>query len=302
MKKLIIILAITLLNSNIEAQRNEDLRYASMNMLSNGIISGIGSSIHHKNNESLGKAFINGFWKGCLGGGLNYSAMKLVQKSAFNNNLNYVWPSRFVNSLGSSIVMNGIENKGVLSSVSMNLYFLNLMYDGKIHYKVDVLTLGYAGYLSVRKDMNFNVKTSILTGSILFDQNSDKEKAQLLGKCGKSLGNTMYVNHTKKSTIVACTQELTIGTTKMLAPSTKESITDFSNSIICHEIIHTFQYTQSYSLNSLITNNLYNKIKINTNKVYINLNFGLLYLISNSNGYHNNYFENEADYYGNSNF
>jgi len=295
MKTITLILALYI-NLGISAQN--DLKYASYNVVFNSLVSGFGSAIHHKSNESFFHAFVQGSYKGAIGGALNYSGIKLVQVSAINNNYNLIWPGKLVNSLGTSINCNAAENKGMFSSFQMNFYFVNLNYNGKLHCKIDPLTLGYTTYLSFKKDMSFNLKTTLETGSILFDQKSNStifDGGLPKGIFGTSLANSAYIKPTQEYFYDFYKGKLLVGNQTINTIKQTQTIRDISIPTTCHELIHTMQYEQSYSINYL-TNKFDNKY------IYINFEFCTLYLAANVNGYNNNYFEHEADYFGNSNY
>lgn len=302
MKTLILIIS-TLITLSTYGQ-NQDLKYAAFNTISSGIISGIGSGIHrHKSKyrnqkESFGKAFISGFWKGCVGGSLNYAGKKLIEKSSIDDTYTYVWPGKLVHSLGTSIANNGYRNEKLFDSFEMDIYFTHLRYDGKIHCQVDPITLGSAVYFSFAKDFNFNAKITLATGSIVFDKKSDNfivddGEIEDFKDSGQSFGNTIWRKVCKQYVYTHNSHKEVIGGEEYTIKTLDKTIVNWNKQTICHELIHTFQYSEY---------NVISNFYINIKHIQINPNFAIIYSLVNINGYQNNIFENEANYFGNSNY
>lgn len=236
--------------------QGQDLKYASINIISSSIIAGVGSGIHKHSNETFGHAFVNGIWKGAIGGIVQFTSKKMIRQSAFENNYNWVWPARLVNSLGSSIVKNGCNRENILSSFYLDIWCVNLKFDNKIHCRMDLLTIGYATVLLFTKNTSFNLQTSLISGAITFNNQYDYNKPN-----GQSFANTIYTIKTNIKPV-------------------------FDKTIFLHEIIHTFQYSES------------NYVAIYNRYASLNINFMCIYRIQNLIvGYNNNYFENEAYYF-----
>ena len=257
----------------------QNLKYAITNTVSGGMQAGIIAFI----NNPKPKCFLNAFWKGCIGGSLNYAGKRLIEQSAMNNNFNLIWPARIVNSLGSSMVYNGSLNKGLLSSFTMNLYFLNMQFDGSFKFRIDPYTLGSAAILSLNRNNYFEAIKSLQTGSIVFCKKKDISGN---GDLGQNFGNSMVYK------IFPQYKYDFYGNSTMVNNS--------SIQIVCHELIHGMQYEQFRSFDLITTHKI--KLLHNINRyVVLSPGFGLLYLGANLKGCYNNFFENEADYFGNSN-
>jgi hypothetical protein len=283
LKKLISILIITA-NLNCFGQK-QDLKYASINIISSSLISGIGSGFHKHENETFGHAFMQGIWKGMAGGTIEFASKKMVQQSSYENNYNWIWPARLVNSLGSSMVLNGFRNDQLLSSVNINVWFVNMSFNGRMHFKVDPYTMISSTVLCLNKNFKFNMSSTLQTGSIVFDKyysnlQMDNNKLEIYDLSGRSYGNTLFRN-VYTSEIYAFARNNNIS----LIP-----LQNYTYATTCHEIIHTFQYENSY-LDLL-----------NVKYIYLNPYFGINYLINNARGYNSNVFEQEADYFGKSTF
>lgn len=300
MKKIIFTLA-TLSTINTFAQK-EDIKYAAFNVVSGGITSSAIACFNKPKDQKLGKTFINAFWKGCLGGSLNYTGKKLIQVSSINNTYAYVWPGRIVHSLGSSMIYNGAKNERLLQSVSMNIFFTRLSYDGKLHCQIDPITLGYAGILSFRKNMNLNIKNSFLTGSVFFNLQGDTatlNENDKFGVSGSTMGNTIYRKICKRYVTTIIDKPNIINQYITLPFTVIRTIKNYDIQTSCHELIHTLQYDQFSSFNVLSTDKICHLLKTTLNQyLYINPNFELIYLMGNINKYNNNPFEKEAYFFG----
>jgi len=276
----------------------EDLRYVSYNILSSSIISGIGAGFHKKQNQTFFQAFKQGVWKGAIGGLVISSGKELIRASSINNTYAYVWPARTLNSLGSSILQNGIQNNKILKSINMNVFFANVSFDGKVHIKLDPYTLGAGIVLSCNKDYNFDLATSVITGSIVFNKIYEntihvglflsqvdnttiegKYNTTIEGKLGQNFGNCLYRNVFSKDAYRTATQ---------IFPGLNLKAVEMK--ILMHEEIHAFQYENCYYFD------------LGVKHLYVNPYFGINYLINAINGYDHNLYEKEADHFSNMNF
>lgn len=303
MKTITCILLFALLNTTVFSQK-DDLKFGAFNVISSGIISGIGSGIHKHKGQNFGQAFVKGFWKGCIGGSLNYTGKKILEQSAINNTYAYVWPCKLVHSLGTSMVANGSRNENLLSSVEMDVFFTHLKYNGELQWQIDPLTLGSAIVLAVQKDYSFNWGVSGATGSMAFDKKSDDfivdgGEIEDFKDSGQSFGNTIWRKICKQYFYTFSTHEEKIEGKIYTINTVQKSIVTWDKQIICHELVHNLQYAEFSNINAFYLD----KINLSIlNHIYINANFGAVYLLVNLNGYKNNYFENEATYFGESNF
>lgn len=286
-----------LISVSIQAQ---DLKYASLNILSNSLIGGIGSGIHKQKNETFWQAFKQGAWKGSVGGALNYGSKKMLQISSKNNTYTYIWPARITNSISNSINYNAIQNKPIFSSFYFTAWFINMQFDGKIHWKIDPYTLGSAILLSFNENNSFNLKNSLITGSLFFNRKRDNKilswwDIKKYGTQGQTFGNTIWAKNCDVYDYVYDHFDTTIINNKIvLIPSPTTIIKSIDKQIVLHEMIHTFQYEQ-FNINPLTIDKICNKLNINIKHLNINPNFGIIYTIFNISGYYNNIFEKEAN-------
>lgn len=304
MKKYIILTILLLNFINLEAQpltNVDDRKFFIGNVLSSGVVCSINACVNKSSKKSFSKTLVNSFWKGCLGGVLDYTGKKLVQESSYKNSYSYIWPAKLIHSMGTSITENGANNQKIFSSISMDIYFTHIKYDGKIHCQIDPITLGSAMYFSTTKNFTFNPKVSLATGTVVFDKKPDDfipdgNATYLFKDAGQAIGNTIWRKVCKQWWYdwYGKIQNPVYGT---VYTSDIRSIKTYDKSTICHELIHTFQYSEYNIFSTSYMNKINLKILNNFN---INMNFALMYSIANLNGYQNNYFENEADYFGKS--
>jgi hypothetical protein len=301
MKTTILFIILSTLNLSVFSQK-EDIKYASFNIISSGIASGTIACFHKPKNQSLRKTFINSFWKGCLGGTINFSSKKLLKESIYKNSYGFVWPSKILNSIGSSIIDNGSKNEKIFSSISMEIFFTNLKYDGKLHCQIDPFTLSSAIVSTFSKNITFNPQISIATGSIVFDKIED-DKIRIdnygiyfEGVSGKNYGNTLYRAVISDKMKNFLKDFFTLQTREDFSIIFKE-IQKVERKTTIHELIHTFQYTEYYYDSNLHISKISLKYSKYLNNLYLNPNFGIIYLSFNVFGYNNNYFEEEANYF-----
>lgn len=305
MKKFYLIILIILLCNNLVSQSLNDRRYFIGNVLCSGMVCSINACINKPIKQSLGKTIINSFWKGCLGGTLNYGGKKLIEEASYQNTYKYVWTGRIIHSIGSSIIYNGAKNQKILSSFNIDILFFNINISNKIKCRIDPITTSYAGILFFNKNFKFNIKNSLYTGSIFFDKKSDDfivdgGETNLFQTSGEAIGNTIWKKTCNQYFYDYYKEKVKIDNEYYDTYVVHRSIKTFDKSIACHEIIHTLQYNEYNSFNSTYIDKINNKLV--NNIFYININFGLMYYIANMNGYDKNYYENEANYFGKSNY
>jgi hypothetical protein len=136
------------------------------------------------------------------------------------------------------------------------------------------------------ENYSFNLEVTLKTGSVVFDRHFndiqlDNGNLTITQLSGKSYGNTLFRNvYTKQ--VYKFLESNNI--------NASNQIRNYTINTTCHEVIHSFQYQ-------------YFSYDLRLNKyLYVNPFFGLTYLINNVRGYNKNVFENEANYFGNSNY
>jgi hypothetical protein len=270
MKIIALLTIITLLNVPCYSQK-EDLKYAALNTISSGLIGGIGSGLNKHKGQSFVQSFKKGFIKGCAGGLVEYAA-----KYSFKQN-NYIWPSRLINSLGSSMVYNATRNQKLFEEINVQFYLGYFeIKKGRLNFSIDAITVVSTIYMSFRN--SFDLENTLKTGSIVFQNNDTSGTIR-----GRSWGNCIWYKKTGLTFLAGIEEKEIIPGLKFPVPIWGTN--NITNSVLNHEIIHTFQYNDF---------NFYNPFKIK--HVKINLNFATAYFIAGA--YNSNLFEQEACYYG----
>jgi hypothetical protein len=275
MKSLIIIL----LTISLTCQA-QDAKYFAYNVISSSLISGIGSGFHKNPCETFGHAFINGVWKGAIGGSLITLSKDMLHWQAENNKINWptMWTSKIINSFGNITLNNAILNEPhLLKNYSINIGFIRLSKTYGI--QIDPISLGCMGYILLDGGkLNFN--KSITTGTPIFEKafriiTTDK---QII--VGTDIVFYSYPEHKGRK----------IGNNVLL-----DKIKGSSN-VLCHELTHIYQKNQFMSINNLFK--IYNRFE---NYKFIHNDFSLHdftgSILNKVVGYKNNFFEKEARFY-----
>lgn len=180
MLKLVITLAIIISSvlyssaQTYEAQQNRMLAY---NVLSSGLMGGIGGAINRNEGEKWHKAFIKNFGKACLGGLVKYQAKYQAYYLGQPNNGYWILPNRLHYFIGHSMVMNASLNKGLLDTYYANVWGIDVRVstaknpEKRIQARLSVGTLiNTAVYLA--DGHTFNLHRSIEYGHISMDYDS----------------------------------------------------------------------------------------------------------------------------------
>lgn len=283
MKKLILLCLIILLPVTGQAQfkieNNKDVFL--FNVISGGIIGGIGSIINKKNEKTY-KAFFKGFYKGALGGTLVYGGKQMLSNFSRTHNYSNIWASKVLTYSGISMIENAAANKKLLSNLHFNLFLFRINYraDNQFVFRPRALlySILYTGYTIIKYDMHINPKISLWTGIPVFSDNRlmYRNSHKFIGT---SMGNSIWI--------------------------TKFQTNFPFEMIMSHELTHVYQYNMFSSTNNYfsITNTKFGKTKFYkkiTKYFYLN-NGDFVYGIidrlireHNKNNYYGNPFEGEA--------
>ncbi len=263
------------------AQQNQVL---AMNIFSNGLMAGIGGVIHKKKGEKFFPVFLKSFGKGCIGGAIKYTAK--YQTNIFRSQqFNILLPiNRAYFFLGHSITMNASRNEKMLSNFYANFYGVNFHYNNKaekgerFNSRLSLGTMVSLGtFLAEGNRLDF-IKT-LEFGEFYFDKSSTSKIAPQ-GSRGYAGFNTIAIQKDNGFPIT---------------------------SIIPHELVHNYQFYDYYpistfyekSLNkALDKSTLYRKLSKYLDFDYQPLIFGTLYLTQPKPRYFKNYFEFEAEHFG----
>ena len=115
-----IIVAVTIMICINSYSQQSEFEIGLYNVGLGGFGSGIGAVINKKPNEKFFNVFCNGFLKGSLGGAFVYGSKKMVSQIHIEEKIEYNWPAKILNSLGTSIIENASSNRGFLEKVNIN--------------------------------------------------------------------------------------------------------------------------------------------------------------------------------------
>ena len=265
------------LGQHIHAQHN-DRQAGLYNVISSGIIGGIGAIINKKPEQKTGKVFLKGVYQGAIGGYIVFESKRVLREFSRTNDYGYIWPSKILNTVGNSIIMNAASNRDLWERWYINIGFNHLEYDFKRAKKLRYKALPFAligGCIGFIKG-SLDIKRSFASGFFIF-----KEKYSSQNYEGLAIVNSiLYV-----------------------APSNEDL-----SGIIAHEIIHSFQYEQNFSLNAYLDKpisklekrnnsfNTYNKIFYTDFNHLFDLGLqGIEWLLHLD--YNDRFYEKEAFYY-----
>ncbi len=284
MKKLILLCLIILLpvtgQTQFKIENNKDVFL--FNVISGGIIGGIGSIINKKNEKTY-KAFFKGFYKGALGGTLVFGGKQMLSNFSRTHNYSNIWASKVLTYSGISMIENAAANKKLLSNLHFNLFLFRINYRADNQFVFRPRALLYSilntGYTIIKYDMHINPKISLWTGIPVFSDNKILSKNSHFKFIGIGMGNSIWVTNFQTS--------LSFET------------------IMSHELTHIYQFNMFSSTNNYfsITNTKFGISKFYKKLTkYFYLNFGAIlyngcyYLASelNKDYYFGNPFEGEA--------
>lgn len=273
---------------NLNAQSNnfqsERTKMAVFNIGVNGLFGGIGSLINKKEGDKNFRTFINGFYKGAIGGTVSHVGLSMSHLIQSQENIVYAWPARLVNAMGSSIVQNATENNRMFERLHFNLYVARFEYfPYRKEFKTRFFTSSLYGIAAVGSGSKFDLGKSLQSG-ILYFEFDGRFQSSLVLVSGIGTGQVSSIG------------------------MSSDLFGDDFYKIYAEEVAHIQQYDRKVAVNALVTK-LDQKWKENSKSyntlskyIYLDLNgpvFYLAYRIANVNGYCNNLFEKEAVNYAN---
>lgn len=233
--------------------------------------------------EKTGDVLLKGLWQGAVGGYMIFESKRLVREFAETGNFGYVWPSKLVNSAGTSIIENAAADRNLWERWHLNIGFnrfeINTADNFKLSYRImpAALVSTIYSFTDARLDPNLSLQmgTFVFKTSEIF---SDP------GIYGQSRLNSIVIQHGVKGRVA-----------------------------LPHELLHNYQYERLSGFN-MYWNKPVEKLSqefpgINTyNKIfYTDFNALLhrsLYYLANPDQIHDkenymerNLFEREAEYY-----
>ncbi len=271
------------LNAQSDNFRSERTKMAIFNVGVNGLFGGIGSLINKKEGDKNFRTFINGFYKGAIGGTVSHVGLSMSHLIQSQENIVYAWPARLVNAMGSSIIQNAAENNKMFERLHFNLYAARLEYfPYRKEFKARFFTSSLYGILSVGIGNKFDLGKSLQSGILYFE--SDGGFQNVSGFSSRATGQVSSIG------------------------MNSELFGEEFYKIYAEEVAHIQQYDRKVAGNAFVAK-LDQKWKGNSKSynslskyIYLDLNgpaFYLAYRIANGNGYFDNFFEKEAVNYAN---
>jgi len=273
MKYIILILA-TLISIELKAQREYTrVEMIGYNVGLNALNAGIARIIHKKPNEKTKDVFLDGLWKGAIGGTINYISKELVLHIHQSQKPDLLWTSRLVNTLGNSVTYNAANNDGIFEFIYFDYGFNRLKIDTKNNFKVQYKVMPFSLLLMIptAKVGKLNIKRSLSTLTPYFN-----------AKSNYSDGSYARANH----------------------------ILIQNNEFIGHEIIHTYSHYDFMVVNTFVHKvrsynkdeklNLWKKVNKYIYWDFLNrLVFRSLYSLEGDNTpiKYDNFFEYEANFF-----
>lgn len=248
------------------------------NVLSNAVIGGIGGAINHREGEKVYKAFIRNFLKGGVGGMVKYTAKYQTYYLGMNLTSIYAPVNRLYFFLGHSMVLNAAYNRKLLEQYDCNFYGIAVRYNSraetKLSARLSLATVGCAGEYLIR-GYDFNLFKSLEYGQLMFDA----EKIDDYNSDGQARLNCIALTRQGRG-----------------------------GYIMPHEIVHTFQMYDYFSISSFYDKKL--RPKYEAKKLYKALSkyvvadyevlfFTASYFAQPNPRYYKNYFEFEAEHFKN---
>lgn len=243
------------------------------------MLGGVGAIINKEPREKFGKTLLKGLGQGALGGYLVFESKRLIREFAETGDYNYIWPSKILNSTGTSIIENAAANRDFWSRWHLNIGFnrieVNTKENFRISYRIMPFDLLGTAYYATQSRPDWDL--SIKSGTFVF--RSDRVGGEI-DYWGQALGNAIVLLEDIKG--------------KLSLP---------------HELVHSYQYEQLSAINSIFlkSEKIYAEkhpaFKTYQKIFYTDYNAptgAILYFISNPQGKNNGFIEKEARYFGGS--
>lgn len=275
--RLFLAIAVLFSFTKINAQ-DSDLEYGLLNIASGAVIGGIGAVINKEPNQNIHKVLGKGLVQGALGGYLVFESKRLLGIVVKKEDYAYVWPSKVINSAGTSIIENAAANRDFWDRWHLNLGFtrLDVYTNDRLHFQYRIMPFSLFRAIQLQiLEGGIDLNESLKLGVLVFSPNELKTVRPTYMEGAQSSNHILL----------------------------KNSVAGYE--IKAHEIIHVYQNNQFSGFNSYLNKadnylkrnykayNLYQKI------FYTDFNspiFRGLYHLGESNGgsYDENIFEKEA--------
>lgn len=276
---LVVFLFLISLESSAQDFRSQRNKFLAFNVGFNGLVGGVGAIINKNENQTGGRAFLNGFYKGAIGGTVSHIGFSLTHQILVRENISYAWPSRIVNSIGASFVQNAAENRDLLDRIHFNLYVTRLEYfPRERNFKARIFSSSIYGIIVTGRNATLNISKSLQSG-VLYFESSEYFRSSLVQ--GRATG-----------------QVSSIGMGTDMFPAEYYDI-------FAHELAHILQFDRKIGGNAFISRadqkwkEKHQWYKQVSRFLYFDLNGPIFYAAYHfQNSTHNcNFFEQEAENY-----
>lgn len=221
MLKPLLFFSFLILNVTAKNAQNNDFQAGLYNVVSGSIIGGAGALINKKPNEKMGNVLLKGLGQGAFGGYITFESKKLIRNFAKTGNYAYVWPSRLVNSLGNSVILNAASNRNFWERYYLDIGFGHFEYDVMKEKGISVRIMPFSlfGAVNMFSYGKLDLKRSVYTGLFFFKSNEFEEND------GWAIYNNITIH---------------------------ENLLKNRSEVIAHEIIHAYQYEGLIGVNSFV--------------------------------------------------
>jgi hypothetical protein len=276
-------------SSKAQSYRTQQNQMLAYNVLSNGLMGGIGGLINRKPGEKWHQVFLKNFGKGCLGGLIKHSAKMQTYYLQYPQNNFLAIPNRLYYFLGHSMVMNASANKKLLSTYHCNLMGMDIRWHAKdsaskarpFEVRLSVQSVISVGSM-MRQGHQLDLYRSLEMGLFYFDMDSAYRHPVTRNAAGISDFNSIVIG--------------------------KQGFGGVQSFVIPHEVVHVYQQYDLYPLRNFFYPRYLEK-PLMKNKVYNTLS---KYLVSDLESYlfvsayalqpqpvhYKNFYEYEAQHFG----
>lgn len=167
MKTIFFILsAITFYSCYAQNYGPEYRKYFAMDVLSSGIVAGVGSVMK----KPTVKSFLSGFLKGAAGGSLCFSSKYFAYEINHRQSIVYGWPIKLLNAVGASMIENGAAGRGIIENIAVDYGPARVDISRKKS-RVRVQPFAIVGITQhIKAGHKFDFNTSVLIGAPAFTQ------------------------------------------------------------------------------------------------------------------------------------
>lgn len=169
-----VIIIIALFSFTSTYSQDSEFEYGLLNIVSGAVVGGIGAVINKKPNQKIHKVLGKGFVQGALGGYLVFESKRLLRTFVMKENYAYVWPSKVINSAGTSIIENAAANRDFWERWHLNLGFtrLDIFTKDRLHFQYRIMPFSLFRAIQLTQlNSDIDWKKSLKLGVLVFLRN-----------------------------------------------------------------------------------------------------------------------------------